>query len=89
MVALVREGIDAVAVERFPTFALYRREALLGITRIDGAHGISLRSVLDVLDGETISAESLENEERDALLDADTPASLTALGLALTPEPNG
>jgi molybdopterin-guanine dinucleotide biosynthesis protein A len=88
----MRPGIDAVAVKvegaLFPTFTLYRREALLGITRIEGEHGIALRRLLELLAVETIPDESLDDDERDSLLDADTPEAARDLGLALDPEPN-
>jgi molybdopterin-guanine dinucleotide biosynthesis protein A len=93
IVAHAKQGMDAVVISdgstRFPTFALYRREALLGITRIDGTHGIPLHGVLNVLEAETIALETLDENERAALLDADTPAAVRALGLAFDPEPNG
>lgn len=89
----IKGACDAVAVKTeagvFPTFTLYRREALLGITRIGGEHGISLRGVLEMMAVETIDAGALDEEERQALLDADTPESLRTLGLALTPDGNG
>lgn len=89
----VRPGCDAVTVTTeagvFPTFTLYRREALLGITRIEGEHGISLRGVLEILAPEKIGADTLDEGERQALLDADTPEAAKALGLALTPDRNG
>jgi molybdopterin-guanine dinucleotide biosynthesis protein A len=93
MVDRIRPGTDAVAVDEagaiFPTFTFYRREALLGITRLEGGHGISLRGVLDLLDVQTIAADTLDEGERAALLDADTPEAARALGLALTPDTNG
>jgi molybdopterin-guanine dinucleotide biosynthesis protein A len=90
LLARAKEATEAVAVAdrgfRSPTFALYRRDALLAITRFGGERGISLADVLDALEVEEIPKRELAEDELRALEDADTPEQAAALGLALTPK---
>lgn len=93
LVSLAGDAVDAVVVRegstRYPAYALYRRAALLSLTRVETARGVSLHGVLDALELAELEVSELPSEEQRALGDVDEPADLERYALALDPEANG